>query len=334
MKKKKLLALSLAMLLALGTLCGCDDSSAKNSDDDFSYEETGKDDSAVNDSDDGFTEGAAENELLYDDDIYFFLTGDWMYWAGSEVRYFEEIGYEVLGGDQTLASGDSDAAGVVIQDDNIPQFHITVYNPTDSDITCAESAIGGFKLRKDSATEDLVKETEVYGGIRLGSTKEDVEYVFGAPSSTVGSTYVYRNSDPDKFYKFSFDEDGKVDIIEWRNLSAPTLLQNREEQESEKETDTQKEDTGKLGSQDTSLLKPYLGRWAYENNDRQLAISADFTWSSLDGEKWSYAGTFTVDADRIYLYDKEDIFLVSLESISGNNLMDDTGENLFRYIAD
>lgn len=339
MKKKKLLVLSLTMLLALSTLCGCDDSSAKNSDDDFSYEETDKDVSADDteekdrDSGDEFTEGAAESELLYDDDIYFFVIDDWMYMAGEDVCSFEAIGYEVLGGDQTLAAGDSDAGGVVIQGDNIPKFYVTVYNPTDTDISYADSVIGGFKLRNNSATDEVVKEAVVYGGIQLGSTQEDVELAFGSPSSTVGSSYIYRSSDPDKFYKFRFDENGKVDTIEWRSCGTPTLLQSREETEPVKKTDDKNKGIEKLGSQDKSLLKPYLGRWAYENNTKQLAFEADFTWNSLDDGKWSYAGTFTVDENGIYLYDKEDTFVISIESISTNNLMDDENENLFRYIA-
>lgn len=349
MKRKKLLVLSLTTLLALGTVCGCGDSSADASDDreyeeradrtekkekdgEEETEETDDREAADGEAADGEAEGGG-NELLEDDDIYFFLTGDWMYMAGQEVRYFEEIGYELLGGDKQIPAGEIDGGGVALLGDNIPKFDITVYNPTDAAISRAESVIGGFKLRNESATDEVVRETEVYGGIRLGSSREDVEIAFGEPTSTLDNLYVYRSSDPEKYYKFSFDENGQVIRIEWKNCSADTLLQNRAEEETEKETDAGEENGEKQGSQDKTLLKPYLGSWEYENKDGRLAFDADFTWSERSGEKWSYAGTFTVDENGIYLYDKEDEFVMSIESVSMNNLMDDDGENLFRYIA-
>lgn len=354
MKKKKLLVLSMTMLLALGAVCGCGDSSADDSDDEWEYEERAdreekkeKDDEKDRDEKDGeedteeaddreAADGEAEggeNELLEDDDIYFFVMGDWMYMAGEEVRYFEEIGYEVLNGEQQLAAGESDSGSVALLGDNILKFSITVYNPTDAAISRSESVIGGFKLRDESATDEVVRETEVYGGIRLGSSREDVEIAFGEPTSTMDDLYVYRSSDPDKYYKFTFDENWEVIRIEWKNCGAPTLLQSSAEADSGKETDAGKETDGKLGSQDKTLLKPYLGSWEYENKDKLLAFNADFTWSEKSGDKWSYAGTFTVDENGIYLYDKEEEFVMSIESISMNNLMDDESENLFRYIA-
>ncbi len=347
MKKKKLLVLSLTTLLALGVMCGCGDSSAGESDDEWEYEERSdrkeKDDEekdaeentgAADDREaaDGEAEGG-ESGLLDDDDIYFFMIDDWMYMAGEEVRYFEETGYELLGGDNQVPAGEIDGGGVALLGDNIPKFQVTVYNPTDAAITRAESAIGGFKVRKDTATDEAVREAEVYGGIRIGSSREDVEIAFGEPTRTMDNLYVYRTADPDKYYKFTFDEDWEVSIIEWRNCTASTLIQNKTEAEPKKDADAGKETGEKQGGQDKSLLKPYLGNWEYENKDERIALSADFTWSERVDEKWFYAGTFTVDEDRIYLYDKEDGFVTSIESISMNNLMDEEGENLFRYIA-
>lgn len=92
------------------------------------------------------------------------------------------------------------------------------------------------------------------------------------------------------------------------------------------------------GTQDKSLLKPYLGRWEYENKNVHIGMEADFTWSMYDiledgsMERVS-SGTFTIDEKQVYLYDKKDNFVMSIESISTNNLMDDQGENLYRYIA-
>lgn len=104
-------------------------------------------------------------------------------------------------------------------------------------------------------------------------------------------------------------------------------------------TSNDDEETEKLGTTDKSLLKPFLGRWAYENKDVHICTEADFTWRMYnflpeDGSlEKIMSGTFTVDEENIYLYDKNDAFVMSIAYISMNNLKDDQGEELLRYIS-
>lgn len=45
------------------------------------------------------------------------------------------------------------------------------------------------------------------------------------------------------------------------------------------------------------------------------------------------SGTFTVDEERVYLFDKEDEFVISMESNTSNYLTDSNGVDIYRYIA-
>lgn len=124
------------------------------------------------------------------------------------------------------------------------------------------------------------------------------------------------------------DEDGSDD----EDMSDDEDTSDEEEEE---------EETEKLGSQDKSLLKPFLGRWAYENKDVHITMGADFSWVMYNFipdegngtlEKIS-SGTFNVDEENVYFYDKNDKFVMQIEYISMNNLKDDQGEELLRYIS-
>lgn len=106
-------------------------------------------------------------------------------------------------------------------------------------------------------------------------------------------------------------------------------------EESAEEESSEEAVTGKKGSEDKSLRKPYLGIWKYETKEEKITFEADFTWSlySADGERVN-SGKYTLDEEGAYLYDKDEEFFLYLQSISMNNLADAAGNNLFRYIAD
>lgn len=77
----------------------------------------------------------------------------------------------------------------------------------------------------------------------------------------------------------------------------------------------------------------------YDDGSVLVAFEADFTWSMYDGtaeNKFSTklnSGTFTVDEERVYLFDKEDEFVISMESNTSNYLTDSNGVDIYRYIA-
>lgn len=125
-------------------------------------------------------------------------------------------------------------------------------------------------------------------------------------------------------------EDGNEDPV-----AGGAVDEDGSEAESAGEESSEAAVTEKKGSEDTSLRKPYLGMWKYETKDEKIAFEADFTWSlySADGKRVN-SGTFTLDEDGAYLYDKNDEFFLYLQSLSTNNLADAAGNNLFRYIAD
>ena len=72
--------------------------------------------------------------------------------------------------------------------------------------------------------EVLDLNVEVAGGIKLGSTLEDVEKVFGVTDNTYKAdslgyiVYTYKSSQTYRSYEITVDKDGKVSKIHWQNL--------------------------------------------------------------------------------------------------------------------
>lgn len=88
------------------------------------------------------------------------------------------------------------------------------------------------------------------------------------------------------------------------------------------------------GSTDKALLKPFLATWKYEEKDMFVVFNADFTWSMYDSNKENKTlGKFTVDEYKAYLFDSNKEFVMSVESLSMNQLVDDDGLNLFKYVV-
>ena len=84
---------------------------------------------------------------------------------------------------------------------------------------------GGFSL-SDSAIkhkeDKKAADFEVYGGIKLGSTEEELKKAFGEPESALEgepSTHYYRYTSDEIYRSYTFAlQDGKVTNIEWKNL--------------------------------------------------------------------------------------------------------------------
>lgn len=119
-------------------------------------------------------------------------------------------------------------AGTIYDSNDEDVCDITPYNPTDSDITIADAVIGGFEVGSfeyDSISEEaLALDVEVAGGIKLGSSYEDIVKVFGETDkiykseSLAYTQYTYESEEVYRSYKFAVDKDGKVSRIEWQNL--------------------------------------------------------------------------------------------------------------------
>lgn len=119
-------------------------------------------------------------------------------------------------------------AGRIYNSNNKIVCNITPYNSTDSTITVADAVIGGIEVgdyQYDKISEEvLALDVEVAGGIKLGSSYEDVVKVFGETDNTYESEslgykkYTYKSKEVYRSYEFTIDKDGKVSKIYWQNL--------------------------------------------------------------------------------------------------------------------
>lgn len=104
-------------------------------------------------------------------------------------------------------------------------------NDTDNKITVADAVIGGFEVGtynyKKIAQETLAYDIEIYGGIKLGSSYDDMVRVFGEPEfkyeaqaneqlkMEAYTTYKYYKGY--KAFEFIVDDSGKISEIKWNN---------------------------------------------------------------------------------------------------------------------
>lgn len=119
-------------------------------------------------------------------------------------------------------------AGTIYDENDEDVCDITPYNPTDEDITLEDAVIGGFEVGESDYTriseEILALDVEVVGGIKLGSSYEDMVAVFGETDDMYESealgykVYTYESEEVYRSYEFTVDKDGKVSKIKWQNL--------------------------------------------------------------------------------------------------------------------
>lgn len=164
--------------------------------------------------------------FIDDNDSYFILIGGKKFSAGDKISALSSVGYKVKESDANVevpANKYMIGAGQMLTSEDKRSFHVTPYNPTSSSSKVSEAVIGEVSLSYDNTKYDKkLAEIEVYGGIKLTSTMEEVKKVFGEPSSvTEGSTsttYRYESEETYRNYKFIFDKEGKLSGIAWQNL--------------------------------------------------------------------------------------------------------------------
>jgi len=112
-------------------------------------------------------------------------------------------------------------------------FRVTPLNLTSSTVTVKDAAIGGFEVGEVDYdkiySETLGMDIEIYGGLKLGSTYDDMVKVFGtdytfydANPDGESDKLTYKSYKYEKSYKgfeFIFDKNGKLSEIKWRNYS-------------------------------------------------------------------------------------------------------------------
>ncbi len=193
MKKFKLLMLSMFIMVLLTTGCGAE---------------------KVYDSNVKFIDR---------NDSYFIKINGKKFMAGDKIASLSSVGYTLKSNEVNFelpANKYMIGAGNMVNSNNENIFDVTPFNITSSKIKVSDSVIGGLNLsyvwaKKDKKSADF----EVYGGIKLGSTKEEVESAFGKPNSVVNNNvYKYVSEETYRSYTFTFDDEEKVSDIEWRNI--------------------------------------------------------------------------------------------------------------------
>lgn len=157
---------------------------------------------------------------------YYIMIDGEKFYAGDEIANFSEVGYEMEEDAKELElESDTYMIGTIYMENEAGEsiFDITPFNDGKSTVELSEAFIGGIRLDEHDAKDDeRAADFEVYGGIKLGSTMDEVKAVFGEPTNlTERETYtVYRYESDETYrkYTFTFNEEGKVKTIEWMNL--------------------------------------------------------------------------------------------------------------------
>lgn len=208
---KKFLSLIMVMLVAL-TLTGCGSEKATDKD--------SKKDKEVKE------EKETKTDYINNNKSYFFSIDGKKIYAGAKLSTISKEGFDLKSTeeDETIPAGKyMIGAGHMVNSDNRSVFSVTPYNGKKTDVSNGDSEIGGFSISYvDAKKDENALAIEVYGGIKLNSTKAQVEKVFGKPSSTYEgtsyTTYKYESDEVYRSYTIRFDEEDKVSSIEWKNL--------------------------------------------------------------------------------------------------------------------
>ncbi|HJJ05838.1 MAG TPA: outer membrane protein assembly factor BamE [Clostridiaceae bacterium] len=179
-----------------------------------------------NNSDENKSSKSESTNFIDSKDSYFISIDGKKFYAGDKISDLESAGYTVRkseANEKVPANKYMIGAGHMVTKDNKSSFSVTPYNNTGSSVNVSEAVIGGVDFDDtDIKYDEKIARIEVYGGIKIGSTKEEVKKVFGEPSSTVelskSTSCEYKSKETYRSYTFKFDKEGKVTGIEWQNL--------------------------------------------------------------------------------------------------------------------
>lgn len=225
-RKILIIGLCLGLILSLVSGCGTKDNtdSAKSSNDSA---ESDNDDSGKSDNNDSTESEEPETDFLDDNKSYFISIDGQKFYAGDDISSLSTAGYTIRESEaeEELPAGKyMIGAGHMENANGDSVFDITPYNPTNASVKVSESVIGGFRTTYVYAKDDeTALNIEIYGGIKIGSTKEDVEKIFGEPTTisetSMGSTYyTYESEEVYRSYKIELSSEGTVEGFEWKNL--------------------------------------------------------------------------------------------------------------------
>lgn len=166
-----------------------------------------------------------ENFINNNNSYYFIIDGE-KYTAGDKISELDKVG---------LATRDSEkdqnvpankymiGAGYMVNSNKKTVIQVTPYNTQSVEAKVSNSCIGGVVIDANNAKNDeRLSNVEIYGGIKLGSSEEDVKRVFGEPTSkyegTTYNSYTYKSDEVYRSFEIRIDKEGKVSYMKWQNL--------------------------------------------------------------------------------------------------------------------
>lgn len=177
-------------------------------------------------------EEKTSGNVAADDSAYFVKIDGKKFTYQSKLSDFETVGYKTNEklADETISAGKYAimmGGGSLTNVDNNTSFSITPYNDGSEDVKFPSAKLGKITIEKDTFHEEkneVYNTFEFYGGIKLGTSEEDLKKIFGEPtSSREAKDYkdnpytVYEYQDKTwKEFEFTVME-GKVTKIVWTN---------------------------------------------------------------------------------------------------------------------
>ncbi|MBR6366353.1 MAG: hypothetical protein IKS10_09720 [Lachnospiraceae bacterium] len=208
--KKKIAALLMAGMMAL-SMVGCGGS---------------KEPATAQTNEDG-------SVSIRDNKLYFVKIGDQTYKVGAKIADLEKAGYIMSDKrrDEELPSNRYSMDTDMKNADGKTLFQVKALNTGTSKVKYAEAELGGFTVGSYNTSkieaETLALNIEVYGGIKLGGTYEDIVKAFGEPefshknekSDLLPEYMTYKYSSGYRGYEFIVDDGGKISQISWNNYN-------------------------------------------------------------------------------------------------------------------
>lgn len=164
---------------------------------------------------------------LENNDSYYFVVNGVKYKAGDKISKLKENGFKQskTGAEKEVPSkGYLIGGGAILNSDNKTVFDVTPVNLTSEKIKGADGQIGSFSI-DESEAKLLSGDVEIYGGITIGTSIEDIEAIFGEPTTKIdateyaGPSYTYSAKARYRSFTFRFDKDGKLNSIRWQNYT-------------------------------------------------------------------------------------------------------------------
>ena len=207
--KKSIAVFVLSVLMAL-CLVGCGDGSGEPA--------------AVQKNEDGSVN-------IRDNNLYYVKIDGKTYKAGAKIADIEKAGYTMSDKrrDEMLPAQRYSMDNDMKNSDGKTVFQTKALNTGSEKVKYAEAELGGFTIgsfnTSEIAEETLALNIEVYGGLKLGGSYDDIVNALGEPdfsfdhegSDLLPAYKTYKYSSGYRGYEFIVDDGGKISQISWNN---------------------------------------------------------------------------------------------------------------------